>query len=48
MGEGLIIKEHKRTWGNENVLCVDCGGYYITVYICQNFYILKKDKVYCM
>lgn len=36
--EGIwIIKDYKKTlWGDENVLCIEWGGNYISVYLCQN------------
>lgn len=37
MERGLSIMGPKGDfWGNGNVLCLECGGGYITVYICQN------------
>lgn len=30
-------KEHKETsWGDGNILFLDCGGDYMTLYICEN------------
>lgn len=38
--EGLTAKGQKKTfWGDENVLCLDCGGSYIRVVEEVNFYL---------
>lgn len=42
----MIAKGRKRTFlGDENVLCVDCGGGYMNVYVCQNGCILLYVKL---
>lgn len=36
-GRKLIAKGHKATfWGDENILCFDCGGGCETEHVCQN------------
>lgn len=45
-GKGLIRKLHKATfWNDGNILYLDCGDCYMTLYACQNSptCIPKKD-----
>lgn len=47
--QGLTAKRYKETiWGDGNVLYLDCGVGYTSVYICQYSlnYTLKMDAVY--